>query len=138
LAAAPEQTARLLRRRDAEPDWSAAPGGDTDGTRRALFPRLHGTNFRAGMNLLPAGQWSPPHTYNAEHIIVLLEGQVDWTVDDTVYELRDAHDMLFIAAGAEYTPTNPGPGDALFLSILGRVDEWPGRAVYRDGTTYVG
>lgn len=129
--------AELLRRADQVPSTSL-PFAQQDGSRRAVFTRIKGTNFHAGTNELGAGQSSPPHSFDAEHIIVLLSGSIDWTVDGVVYRLRRRYDMLFIPAYAEYSPRNPGARAAQFLSIAGRVAEWPGRASYHDGSTYTG
>jgi hypothetical protein len=39
-------------------------------------------------------------------------------------------DMLFIPAGAVYGYTNVGRGDVRFITIIGKVKEWPSSGNY--------
>jgi quercetin dioxygenase-like cupin family protein len=74
--------------------------------------------------VLPFGQTSPPHDYNGEHIIFQLEGEIEFNFEAASYQLI-AYDMLFIPVGATYGYSNIGVADARFISIIGKVNEWP-------------
>jgi quercetin dioxygenase-like cupin family protein len=114
----------LLRSRDMRLHWGKLPKSDQFGHHRGLYDRLEGTNFRAGIVVLPFGQTSPPHDYNGEHIIFALEGEVEFSFERVQHRLG-ANDMLFIPAGAVYGYANVGRGDVRFITIIGRVQEWP-------------
>jgi quercetin dioxygenase-like cupin family protein len=113
-----------LRSTDMRLHWKELPKSDTFGHHRALYDRIEGTSFRAGILVLPFGQSSPPHDYNGEHIIFQLEGEVEFNFEDTSYRLTPM-DMLFIPASAVYGYANIGRGDVRFITIIGKVDEWP-------------
>jgi quercetin dioxygenase-like cupin family protein len=130
LAANADQSSPFhLRHKTARLHWKALPKSDQFGHHRGLYDRIEGTNFRAGILVLPFGQSSPPHDYNGEHIIFQLEGEVEFDFKDASYRL-EPNDMLFIPAGAVYGYRNVGRGDVRFVTIIGRVDEWPTSGQY--------
>lgn len=119
----------LLRSKDMRLHWKELPKSDVFGHHRGLYDRIEGTSFRAGILVLPFGQTSPPHDYNGEHIIFQLEGDVEFNFEHASFLLTPC-DMLFIPAGAVYGYKNVGRGDVRFVTIIGKVKEWPTSGKY--------
>jgi quercetin dioxygenase-like cupin family protein len=122
--------ARCIRRGEQVPDWDLR-GSDKPGTRRAICTPMVATNMAAAVLVVPAGQGCDPHQYTAEHVIFPLEGMVEFDVGGDRW-LLEPFDLFFLPANVEYTYRSVGDGDARFLSITGRLDEWPGAVVYAD------
>lgn len=124
-------TAVHLPRGDMRVRWDLLPGGMTPGTTRGVFNGIAATSAMVNMLVLPPGQTSPPHTFDAEHIVIQLQGETEWTVGDERYLLRD-EDFLFIPARALYSFTNPGTVDAYFVDVAAKTDRWPPAMSYDD------
>lgn len=120
---------RLRRKSEQRLLWDALPGGKDFGTLRAPSAGLQGTNFTASRMLVLVGQRSPFHDWSGEHIIYQLTGEVEFDISDHTFHL-DPDDMLFIPAGVIYRYRNVADENATFLSIIGRVDEWPSSGHY--------
>jgi quercetin dioxygenase-like cupin family protein len=71
--------------------------------------------------------------FTGDHVIYQLAGTVDWHVDGTTYRLGPG-DMLFFPPGTPYSFANVGNDLARFIDVAGRVDDWPPRMQYEDGT----
>ena len=119
---------RILRKRDQQPRWTFHRAGEA-GFVRGRFNDMEGTNFSAGLLVMPFGQTTPLHSETGEHIIYLLEGEVEFTIEGEPYPL-EPHDMLFIPAHAKYLYSNVGRGPAILVAILGKVDDWPSKGTY--------
>jgi quercetin dioxygenase-like cupin family protein len=122
-------TPKLRPRNKQSPHWDALPGGKTFGTLRAACSGLAGTNFTVNKVLVLVGQHSPPHDWSGEHVVYQLVGQMEFEIGDQTYHL-DPQDMLFIPARVVYRYRNVADDNAAFLSIIGRVDEWPSTGQY--------
>ncbi len=62
-----------------------------------------------------------------------LSGEVEFRVQEREGEQRyllEPPDLLYLPPGVTYEYRNVGMEQATFLSIAGRVDEWPARARY--------
>jgi quercetin dioxygenase-like cupin family protein len=125
-----EQNARVLRRRDQRPSWSL-PKANVVGYIRGNCDRMTGAAFSAGVALVPVGQRAPRHRNTGEHIMYMLEGVVEFEVDEDTFVL-EAGDMLFIPAHATYAYANIDRTLAVFLSIIGKADQWPVSTTYDD------
>ncbi|HKP16949.1 MAG TPA: cupin domain-containing protein [Gaiellaceae bacterium] len=118
----------VLARGDQQPAWTL-PRADSVGYVRGWFTRMEGTNFGAGLASIAFGQTTPLHSSAAEHIIYLLEGEVEFTIEGEPYPLLPG-DMLFIPADAKYVYANVGRSQATFLSAISRTDAWPHEDTY--------
>lgn len=119
----------LLRRGDMHPNFGFLPLSDQDGWRRSSLRGANetvitGTNVKAAITVIPSGQASPPHTWSGEHIMCGLAGIVEFVIDGDVF-LLEPQDILFFAEDTIYSYRNVGEEDAAFLSVVGRVAEWP-------------
>lgn len=121
---------QALRQADMTVNWNLAKS-DIPGCRRAHFSGIDGTMVGVNLLLLPAGQRSPLHTYTGEHIIVLLQGSIDF-VHEAQHYVMDSHDMLFIPADIWYEYVNVGAGDAIFVGIKAAAAEWPAHSAFAD------
>jgi quercetin dioxygenase-like cupin family protein len=99
------------------------------GFHRSFSESVEGRNFRAHVIVVPEGQASPPHVANCEHIMFQLEGSIAFEFEGARY-VTEQYDTLFIPPNIAYGYRNVGSGDALFLSIVGRYDEWPARGTF--------
>jgi quercetin dioxygenase-like cupin family protein len=120
----------ILRSRDQQPTWNL-PKADTAGFWRGRCNGMEASQCSAGLVLMPFGQTTPLHSNCAEHIILLLEGEIEFTIEGEPFPLEPG-DMLFIPADVKYLYTNRGRSTARFISILGRVDAWPPKGTYYD------
>jgi quercetin dioxygenase-like cupin family protein len=123
-------TPRILKKRDQQPAWTL-PRADTAGFWRGRCNGMEGTAFSAGVVIMPLGQTTPLHSNTGEHIIYLLEGDVEFTIEGEPFPLEPG-DMLFIPADAKYVYSNRGRSTAFFVSIIGKVDSWPPEGTYYD------
>lgn len=126
MSAESRKAPTLLRWRDQQRhiDWRdhPLPLADRFGWHRGHYGRLEATNFGASLVVLPFGQASPPHSSRKEHIILVVEGEVEFVVGAPATEYRLApYDALFIPAEIVYEYYNVGRVDALFYSITGQV-----------------
>jgi len=122
----------VLKRRDFRPRWNS-PRADTPGYARAIIDGLKGVNFAANILVLPFGHGSPKHDFGGEVVVVSLTGEVEFRVQEREGEQRyllEPPDLLYLPPGVTYEYRNVGMEQATFLSIAGRVDEWPARARY--------
>lgn len=129
---------RYLSKRDlfSEPSFRL-PKADTPGYIRSNSYGLRATNSYTTIVRLSPGQATPLHDYSAEHIIFVLNGQVDFLIDGDRYEL-DRYDQIFIPAHIFYVYRNPGDVEASFYNIVSRVDEWPATGQYPEVGTESG
>jgi len=119
---------RLRKHADFEPRWNS-PRADEPGYRRGFVEGLSGTNFMVNILVLPPGQGCPRHDFGGDVVVLALEGAIEFVVDEVAYRL-EPNDMLLLPAGVSYEYRNAGEGQASFVSIAGRVDEWPANARY--------
>jgi quercetin dioxygenase-like cupin family protein len=82
---------------------------------------------------MPPGQSSPQRRFTGDHVIYHLEGTVEWDVDGVPYRLAPG-DLLYFPPGTPYSFSNVGDTVARFIDVAGRVDDWPPRMLYADGT----
>jgi uncharacterized RmlC-like cupin family protein len=126
------RSARLLKQADFQQTWGS-PRADEPGFRRAFTEGVRALNFMANILTLPRGQGAPAHVYGGDVIVVPLTGSVEFEVgaaDERVLYTVEPTDMLFLPAGVRYSYRNSSAGESSFLSIAGRVDEWPAKASY--------
>jgi len=113
--------------------YEVLPGGDVEGTRRAVANGIATSSTMVNRLEMPPGQSSPPRRFTGDHVIYQLEGTIVWDVDGTPYRLRPG-DLLFIPPNIPYSFSNDGTEIGRFIDIAGRVDDWPPRMLYADGT----
>ena len=114
---------RLIKWAEMRPDWSL-PGARTPGTARASYDRISASNMKAHHVMIGRGQSTPLHTSASDHLIVVLEGRVEFELSGGKFELSP-YDLFVFPAEVPYRYTNVGDGDALFLSVSSRATEWP-------------
>lgn len=125
----PKMQTRVLRRGEMYANFGFLPLSDREGWRRSSLRAedgsvITGTNVKAAITVIPAGQASPPHTWSGEHIMCGLTGVVEFLIEDEIFVLYP-HDILFFPENTTYSYRTVGQEDASFLSVVGRVDEWP-------------
>jgi quercetin dioxygenase-like cupin family protein len=113
--------------------YEVLPGGDVEGTRRAVANGIATTSTMVNRLEMPPGQSSPPRRFTGDHVIYHLEGTIEWNVDGVSYRLRPG-DLLFIPPNVPYSFSNVGAEIGRFIDVAGRVDDWPPRMLYADGT----
>ena len=113
--------------------YDVLPGGDVEGTRRAVANGIATTSTMVNRLEMPPGQSSPPRRFTGDHVIYQLEGTIEWDVDGVIYLLRPG-DLLFIPPGVPYSFSNAGTDIGRFIDVAGRVEDWPPRMLYADGT----
>jgi len=117
-------TAQLIKWEDMRLDWSL-PGAKTPGTARAVYDLISASSINAHHVVIFHGQSTPVHTTESDHLMVQIEGIVEFDlVGDQKYVLHPK-DLFVFPAGVPYRYTNVGPGDALFVSVACRADTWP-------------
>jgi quercetin dioxygenase-like cupin family protein len=101
------------------------------GYHRGHYGRLEGTNVKSNITVVPFGQASPPHSTKHEHILYMLEGEVEFLLspDRTPY-LLTKYDSLFIPAEVRYEYSNVGRVDAYMIAISGMVGGASAPATY--------
>jgi mannose-6-phosphate isomerase-like protein (cupin superfamily) len=119
----------VMRKREfTEPDWKL-PKATEIGYVRGFSKGLYATAASISWVTLPFGQGTPVHHNSAEHIIVNLEGQLEFRFVSESVELSPM-DLLFIPANYQYSYFNVGVETVRFFSVLCRYDEWPGIGNY--------
>jgi quercetin dioxygenase-like cupin family protein len=131
---------RLLTRRDMKVEWNAVDKSTLAGFTRGLFTPMTGTSYSGRLVLLPRGQGAPPHRNTAEHIIINLEGEAEFTFPDFTASERfiiGPRDILFIPADMTYIYSNIGDVDVVWFTVIGaKLDG--GSATWPPVSTYVG
>jgi quercetin dioxygenase-like cupin family protein len=113
--------------------YDVLPGGEVEGTRRGVANGVATTSTMVNRLEMPPGQSSPKRQFTGDHVIYQLAGTVAWDVEGVVYRLGPG-DMLFFPPDTTYSFANVGDDVAQFLDVAGRVDDWPPRMKYEDGT----
>lgn len=115
-------------------DWAdnPMPLADKLGYHRAHVGRsINGTNVRARTIFLGFGQKGPPHVNYMEVIVFQLDGETEFIVGENRERFHlTRYDALFIPSATLYEYSNVGQTDVRFLSIVGRVGEWPDHTTY--------
>ena len=111
------------------PRWHEVPQSEIFGHHRGFYDKLEGTNFSVHIVILPFGQSSVPHDSTCEHVILQLDGEVEFSFEGSRYRLQK-NDMLFIPAGIVYGYRNPGEADCRFASVMSGSNSWPPSAKY--------
>lgn len=90
-------TVRLLRKADVLREGrSDLPGSNEFGFMRTTFMGLRASNSYVSFLSLPVGQASPPHSVKAEHIIVGISGELEFTSLGGRFQVG-ALDQIFFA-----------------------------------------
>jgi quercetin dioxygenase-like cupin family protein len=110
---------RVLRRHDllVEP-INDLPRAEQGGFLRTAYKGLEAGTFRTTLVVVPLGQCSPPRLSEIEHIIVVLEGALEFRVDDVRYRL-EALDQIFVPVGVHWEYRNAVLAVSSFISVTG-------------------
>jgi len=122
-----------LRAADQVIRYDLLPGGEVEGTRRGVANGIATGCTMVNVLEMPPGQSSPRRRFTGDHVVVQLAGVVVWELDGVEHRLEPG-DMLFFPPGTAYSFANPGDTTARFIDVAGRVDDWPPRMLYEDGT----
>ena len=133
-AAAVPTSALHLPARAQVMNYDVLPGGNVEGTRRAVANGIAATSVMVNVLEMPPGQGSPPRQFTGDHTIFHIAGVIEWDVEGTIYRLDALGDILFFPPDTSYSYANPGDEVARFIDIAGRVDDGPPRMKYEDGT----
>jgi len=110
----------VLRWRDQRIDWrdDPVPLADKFGWHRGHYGEMAGNKVRASISVIPFGQAGPPHSTPMEHIIFVLEGEIEFRLgpDRTPY-LLSKYDNLWIPADYRYEYSNVGRKDVYLLAV---------------------
>jgi len=113
--------------------YDVLPGGDVEGTRRGVANGIATSSTMVNVLEMPPGQSSPKRQFTGDHVIYHLAGTVEWDVEGVIHRLT-AGDMLFFPPDTTYSFANVGDDLARFIDVAGKVDDWPPRMKYEDGT----
>lgn len=119
----------LPRRRFTQVSWGL-PRANEAGFMRALGRGIRGTSTAVDWVVLPFGQGTPMHSNRAEHIIIVLQGSIEFRFIDKESAEMEPLDSLFIPANHPYAYANTGLSEVRFISVLGKHSEWPGQGNY--------
>jgi quercetin dioxygenase-like cupin family protein len=122
------QPPQLLKAGNQAANWDLHDS-DTPGHHRAICAGLAGQSFAAALMVVPEGQGSNPHAFTAEHILYQIEGTTEMRIGEESWRIEPG-DLFFLPANVEYAYRNVGQGTVRQLSIIGRLEDWPGRVVY--------
>lgn len=92
------------------------------GSRRDFFNRPSATteNFEMHVSTLNEGLLShPPHTHEAEEIILLIQGEGTMSIDNKEY-VATAGDLVFLASGSLHGIRNSGKGQCTYFAFQWR------------------
>ena len=106
-----------------ESEWFSAPhqdlpGAKMPGTIRTAFHGLQATCFRSTLIAMPDSQCSPDRISEIEHVIVVLSGAFEFTVDGDSFRL-DVLDQIYVPIGVHWSYRNVAASESRFLSIVG-------------------
>lgn len=101
------------------------PGAEMGGYGRVAYTGLRASNAQMGMLYIPVGQGSPAHSAGTEHLIMVLEGEMIFTLGDEEFRVGE-WDQIFLPAGQFYSYRNGGSIGAWFCNVVARHVEWPG------------
>lgn len=113
--------------------YDVLPGGEVEGTRRGVANGFATTSTMVNVLEMPPGQSSPRRQFTGDHVLYQLAGTVEWDVEGVIHRLT-AGDMLYFPPNTTYSFANVGTDVARFIDVAGRVDDWPPRMKYEDGT----
>jgi quercetin dioxygenase-like cupin family protein len=116
----------LVKWSNMRPSWGL-PGATTPGSMRAGFDHVFTSSAKAHWVLIGRGQSSPLHSSAADHLIVVVEGKVEFQLGDDRYVLEPM-DLFVFPSEAPYRYTNISSGDAMFLSVSSSAGSWPPEA----------
>lgn len=110
---------RLLRRAELLAGaFTDLPGAREPGCERTAYPGLAAGSFRSTLVVMPPGQRSPARTSDIEHVLVVLEGAFDFTIDGAHYHV-EADDQLFVPIGVVWGYENAAATESSYLAIVG-------------------
>lgn len=119
---------RLLRFDDSTVRWGANPRSDEPGFAILSYTQIEGTNFMSHISVLPRGTRRPSHRHDAEHLMVALEGEVEFEFPDlgpTATVRMKPFDVVFVPADLDYRYRQVGQRDAAFSATVIRKEAWP-------------
>jgi len=92
------------------------PGSDRSGFQRMAFDGITGPDFRTVLIQVPAQQQSTFRVSTVDHIIVVLEGKIHFTVEAEEHEV-ERWGQIFVPHSVGWTYRNPSQTNAIFVSI---------------------
>jgi mannose-6-phosphate isomerase-like protein (cupin superfamily) len=127
---ATDQGVHLMPARDLlKTNWDV-PQAHEQGFMRTICRGYMGSGSSLALGVILFGQRSPSHTPNAEHQLLILEGEITWEVEGAGTFVTGPMDLLFIGAGQTYVYWNSGPDTARFVDVLGKLEKWPHSSMY--------
>jgi len=120
---------RWLTREELLSNYEPLPGADRGGLLRNYYAGLRATYAESGLIYVPVGQGAPRHSVGCQHLITVLEGEVEFIVGDERIVVERLG-QIFIPAHTKYEFRNVGMVDLWFHNMLCRVDEWPASTDY--------
>ncbi len=92
--------------------------GVKDTRMEVLVGRAHGApNFSMRHFVVAPGGYTPHHSHDYEHEVVVLEGEADVTYGTATHRVR-AGDVLYIAANQMHQFRNAGAAEMRFLCLV--------------------
>lgn len=93
-------------------------GAAEPGCERTAYPGLRASSFRSTLVVMPPGQRSPARTSDIEHVLVVLAGAFDFTIDGLGYHIERL-DQLFVPVGVVWEYRNAARTESRYLAIVG-------------------
>lgn len=91
-------------------------GADKPGFQRRAYEGITGPDFRTVVIEVPARQESAFRVSTVDHIILVLEGELQFAVESSEYVV-DTWGQIFVPRGVGWTYRNSSHTDATFVSI---------------------
>jgi quercetin dioxygenase-like cupin family protein len=100
------------------------PMAELGGSMRIGYTGIRGTNSQIGLMHIPVGQASPVHNARLEHLIMVLIGEVEFTIQEQTIRVLP-WGQIFLPADVLYAYKNVGTEGAWFMNCISRYKDWP-------------
>lgn len=95
----------------------ALPGAREPGGARAAYRGLATPHFWTNVVVIPGLQRSTPRASEVDHVIMILDGSVEFSVDGRASTLR-RWDQILVPAMVDWEYRNPAEQEATFVSVV--------------------
>ena len=95
----------------------ALPGAARPGGARAAYRGLATPHFRTNIVVVPGLQRSTPRASEVDHVIMILDGSIEVSVDGRAAAL-ERWDQILVPARVDWEYRNPAEQEATFVSVV--------------------
>ena len=121
---------RLVRKSEQVPLSISLPGLAAAANSRVWHKGVRTERSFARRLTFPPGGGTPIHTVTCDHVVVQMEGMIEFVMDGCVFALEPG-DLLYFPANMLYEIHNRSEADAVFVSVGVEAEfGWPPRSNY--------